>query len=469
MEKIKSTRGITLMALIVTIIILLILAGVTLASLTGEKGIIKEARTAKEMAEKAALEEQVELAIIKAEQKHRNPTIDNVIEELKNNKVISKDDQVNKETGAIRTDLGYEITGKLDDYIGKVSVGDGNTTGDGNQIGGGNTIGGGDTPTPPTPSLPTDDNTKPYLPDDSTTIISNNAETGIIIKDSHDNEWVWIEVPKSIYTSTTTSTDYTAIENAMKTYASIYRNSESKDTWYSTSQHGLTSSQYTELKQSMLKSVYENGGFYIGRYEVGTDTARFSSSDALTTPVVQRDKYPYNFVTCSQAQERASQLKIGNKTSSLMFGIQWDLVMKFIEVKGYLQDGTKVTQSMLRSNSGTWGNYSDVSFDVKRSQVLYTTSPSTKASWNTAANYTKPSSSVLLTTGATVRNSVLGIYDLAGNVSEWTLEYAADTDYPCADRGGSYYHNGSSYAAFNRSYNRTTVASYIRDFRTALW
>ena len=150
LEREKSTnKGITLIALVVTIIILLILAGVTLVSLTGEKGLIKEARTAKELSEKAALEEQVELAIIKAEQKHRNPGIDDVIQEIINNKVISNADQVNKDTGAIRTDAGYEITGKLDDYIGKVSVGDGNTTE------GGNTSGGGDTPTPPTPSIPT--------------------------------------------------------------------------------------------------------------------------------------------------------------------------------------------------------------------------------------------------------------------------------------------------------------------------
>jgi len=92
----RNCHGITLMALVVTIIILMILAGVTIASLTGQKGIIKEARTAKEMTEKAALEEQVELAIIKAEQKHSNPTIDNIIEELKNSKVISNDDQVIK-------------------------------------------------------------------------------------------------------------------------------------------------------------------------------------------------------------------------------------------------------------------------------------------------------------------------------------------------------------------------------------
>ncbi len=467
----KSTKGITLMALIVTIIVLMILAGVTLVSLIGEKGIIKEARTAKEMAEKAALEEQVELAIIKAEQKHRNPTIDDVIQELKNNKVISKDDQVNRETGAIRTDLGYEITGKLDDYIGKVSVGDGNTTGDGNQTGGGNTTEGGDTPIPPTPTLPTDDNTKPYLPEgNDTKIISNNPETGIIIQDSKGNEWVWIEVPKSIFTTTTTNTDYTVIENAMKKYASVYRDSSWTDTWYSKEQHGLTSNQYTELKQSMLKSVFDNGGFYIGRYEVGTETARFANSDALTTPLIQRDKYPYANITCSQAQSLSNQLAIGEKTSSLMFGIQWDLVMKFIEVKGYLQDGTKVTANMLNSDSKAWGNYYDVTFEVKRKEGMYSTSPGVKTSWDTAANYTK-SSLALLTTGATDRNSILGIYDLAGNLCEWTLEYTANTNTPCAKRGGACNSNSSDSASYhyNLGTGGTTYAGVYYGFRPSLW
>lgn len=129
----KNNKGITLIALVITIIVLLILAGITIASITGEKGIIKEARTAKELSEKAALEEQVELAIIKAEEKHKNPTIDDVIEELKNNKVISKNDQVDKETGSIITDIGYEIVGKLDDYIGKESTGDNDPSGGGEE------------------------------------------------------------------------------------------------------------------------------------------------------------------------------------------------------------------------------------------------------------------------------------------------------------------------------------------------
>ena len=151
----KANKGITLVALVITVIILIILAGITIAGLTGEKGLIKEAKTAKELTEVASLEEQIELAIIKAEQKHRNPTIDDVIAEIKNNKVISNENQVNKETGAVHTDLGYLIEGKLNDYIGKTSTGDGNNSGVGNTTENnttdGNTSGEGDIPTLPEP------------------------------------------------------------------------------------------------------------------------------------------------------------------------------------------------------------------------------------------------------------------------------------------------------------------------------
>ncbi|MCI8384771.1 MAG: formylglycine-generating enzyme family protein, partial [Clostridia bacterium] len=365
---------------------------------------------------------------------------------------------VNQETGAIRTDLGYEITGKLDDYIGKTSTGDN----EGNTSGGNNTEGGTTNPPEEKPTLPSTDNTKPFLPEDSE-IISDSLETGVIIKDKNNNEWVWIEVPKTIYNATTTSTDYIAIETAMQSYASVYRDSDYSDTFYSTAQHGFANeTEYNNHKNSMLKSVFENGGFYIGRYETGTQTARFSSSDSLTTPVIQRDMYPYNFITCSQAQTKATELATGGKTSSLLFGIQWDLAMKFIEEKG------AKTQEELRTNSGTWGNYKDVTFEITRG--LYTTASGT---WNRASvtsKYTKPAStSTLLTTGATDRNSTLGIYDLAGNVLEWTLEKTTFTSVPCAYRGGSNGFNASNRPSAYRSNSQTTSAGIAVGLRVALW
>lgn len=111
-----KNKGITLIALVVTIVVLLILAGITIGTLTSDNGVIKEAVTAKEKAEKAEVEEQIEIAILEAEKKYRNPTLDNVINELINNDIIDTKEQVNTETGAITSNLGYVIKGKLDDY-----------------------------------------------------------------------------------------------------------------------------------------------------------------------------------------------------------------------------------------------------------------------------------------------------------------------------------------------------------------
>ena len=53
----KKEKGITLIALVITIIVLLILASVSIAMLTGDNGILTQAKKAKEETEKAAKEE----------------------------------------------------------------------------------------------------------------------------------------------------------------------------------------------------------------------------------------------------------------------------------------------------------------------------------------------------------------------------------------------------------------------------
>ena len=61
--QIKQAKGITLIALVITIIVLLILAGVAISMLTGENGILKQATSAKEKTDKSEFEEQVKLAV----------------------------------------------------------------------------------------------------------------------------------------------------------------------------------------------------------------------------------------------------------------------------------------------------------------------------------------------------------------------------------------------------------------------
>ena len=120
------------------------------------------------------------------------------------------------------------------------------------------------------------------------TVIEGDATKGIVIKDTNENEWVWVEVPKTIYTNSiyltgattpTSNTDYTNIEKIMQNYASSYRNTYFKDEWYSEAQHGFASAEaYNTAKNNMLKNVYDNGGFWIGRYEAGNANATASNT-----------------------------------------------------------------------------------------------------------------------------------------------------------------------------------------------
>ena len=64
-KEIKNTKGITLIALVITIIILLILAGISIVMLSGNNGILNKGITAKERTEEEQLREEISLAVWK--------------------------------------------------------------------------------------------------------------------------------------------------------------------------------------------------------------------------------------------------------------------------------------------------------------------------------------------------------------------------------------------------------------------
>ena len=300
--------------------------------------------------------------------------------------------------------------------------------------------------------------TRPYLPTGFTQVKGTTLKNGLTIQDSTGNQYVWVEVPKTgkVYPtaglSITNFTDeeYTAIETDLHTYTDVYRDGTSyKDEYYS--EVGLTNDQYTNLKKTMLKSVYQNGGFYIGKYETGIENKPKTSGSADTapteTPVIKQNAYPYNYVTCSQAQTLASNMESGNYNTSLMFGVQWDLVLKYLETKG-------TAQADLKKDSTSWGNYSNNLWNITNENLKYAPNGS---GWTSATEKAKVSKSgILLSTGASDDFSKQGIYDLAGNVWEWTLEYTSYSSYPCAKRGGYSNHYGSTYPAACRNGNGTT-------------
>lgn len=427
--------------------------------LTGENGILTQATEAKEANTIGAEKEQIGLAMQSLKMKKQADNFSTIVtpNELQNQLIADGAKNVTVENG------------ENDSLVVKYQNSNNTYTVDQNGEIGEN----GQNPWNPEEggSLPSTSDTKPFLPDGAE-VVEDDLEKGVVIKDSNGNEWTWIEVPKSIYsnieynggTAPTSSTDYAKIESTMQKYTKHYRiaaETTMTDEWHSEAQHGFTSAEaYNNHKNAMLKSVYENGGFYIGRYEAGTNTLRTSKDAELTTPIIQEGAYPYNYVTNKQAQEKSKELATGGRTSSLMYGIQWDLVLKHIETK------QGKTQAELINDSSNWGNYKNASFKIPKGKY----SIDYGQTFRDTPQYSKPSNiSTLLTTGAIQRNNVLNIYDLAGNVWEWTLEKSKFITDPSMVRGGGFEYEGSRYPVSYRNFYSTSYSNFELAFRPSLW
>ena len=315
----------------------------------------------------------------------------------------------------------------------------------------------------------------------------DSFDDGLVITDGYGNEYVWVEVPRTTTVYPTaglnitsfTNDEYTKIENDLHTYTADYRNGTNfSDTFYDASNDEneanksdwfQSEEEYNNAKKKMLGSVYENGGFWVGRYEAGIEDEnnirKETSSTATLVPVSKQNAYPYTWVTRTQAKVLAEKVESGSYTSSLMFGVQWDLVLKYIETK----KSATITdiKTKLNSNSTIIGNYNNNLWNITNADAKYSTD---YGSGFKACPYSKTSNvDVLLTTGAYESFALMNIYDIAGNVWEWTLEKTSDVSGPCAYRGGRYLNNGSDYPANYRNNGRTSGISSSIGFRISLY
>ena len=331
-----------------------------------------------------------------------------------------------------------------------------------------------------TGNLPSRDETKPYFPNSTFSYKEGDLSTGLVIKDSNNNEYVWVEVPTTIYDNTTynnndankpkNADDWEKIKNCLKKYTADYSNSAFKDT----NTDGTT---YLDDYKNMLKSVYTNGGFWIGRYEAGIegDTARTTYTPLKNSEkaVIKPNMIPYNYITRDEAQTLAERMNYNGVKSSLIYGVQWDLILKYIEEKG------AATQDNLKKDSTTIGNYYNSEFTINRGKFAQYGALSDWKNYNseeksdlvTGSKKKKQDSfekGILLTTGATETTNLQNIYDMAGNVWEWTMEFH-NASGPCVCSGGSYYDDGSDSPVKNRSFGSISDSYSTLGFRVGLW
>ena len=273
----KENKGITLIALVVTIIVLLILAGISISMLTGENGILTRAQTAKTKTEESQKDENEKLQ-----------ELEDVINEI--DTVVLK--QGEKATKTQKNNY-------IDQYGNKATIPEGFKV--------------------------------------SKNPIEDDINEGLVIEDDKENEFVWIPVGKIKDSEGATKTielkkyvfndagdiDYarTRVNPSDKIYGSNGYYIEAK-------KDETTVNAHAKDIEKFISSVKRFGGYYIGRYE-----ARKSNDEKLTE--IKTDPV-YNLVTQKEASNKAIGMYIDRNDyeSDLMNQYAWTTAIVFIQKFG---------------------------------------------------------------------------------------------------------------------------------------
>ena len=460
-RKIKE-QGITLIALVVTIVVLLILAGVSISMLTGENGIITQAQEAKENTRGGEVKERVEMAA------NENRTIDytngnpedkttkqEMIDELKEEgKLTSKEVETLKTTnlitiGSINIDFGIlEGNGgnggnhggeRFDDDT-TITIGDDEVS-----IPGGSTIS-----DIPGEYEDVDDGLVIYIipKDETPDWDADDNSNGILDVQEKYDQFVWVPVPNPVLDLSSNfnsldeagikaevqkeidvgrypmaikknATDYIGVlyqftEEGGKVKVELLTNDVNGYKWTPLSTAGSREPAYLSenskadgssynntnpkvsqdlLQQefnTMVEKVSAQKGFWVGRYETSNMTSNNTQDTTNKIKIVKGATNGINNVTWYRmyAQQKAyrSLTEISEtRTSSMIWGSQWDQIMIWMKE---VRNETKNSYYIV--NASEMGNYG-------------------------ATNNPVP-------TGNSEKYKVKNIYDLAGNVSSWTLE-----------------------------------------------
>ena len=279
----NSDKGITLIALVITIIVLLILAGVSIATLTGPNGLLTRANDAKTEMGKSGAKEKVQVEVAGSYDNSGNLDKDMLNKNLENVEGLTSGTPITGFPATVVVD-GYDVT---IDGNGKVTV-EGETTNS-------------DNPNPPTgdtakPGEIVTGGNKEYTDETGTAVIPegfavvtdpDKIENGLVISDKPNddmnntaggNQFVWVPVSKENFETEFVRHDFgkqkIADADFINTKPEINKYYETTPT--STDLTGTTQDTIDEVTK-MYESVNTNGGFYIGRYEAGDSKGKVVS------------------------------------------------------------------------------------------------------------------------------------------------------------------------------------------------
>ena len=198
--------------------------------------------------------------------------------------------------------------------------------------------------------------------------------------------------------------------------------------------NGLGQTRYEMLAQELeqkyleiMESIKKYGGFYIGRYETG------GLSSTAVINKMNTDIGSQNWYTM---YKKCLTLKGNNNniTTMMITGSLWDETLDWIVSSGATNsEGTTLTYQLVGSNSTTFGNYYNATFNYIAKDAEMPTATETKAI----------STSTRIPAGSAEYTKTNNIYDMAGNVWEWTTE--AYSTYNRVYRGGFYNYDGNFY------------------------
>ena len=388
-----KNKGVTLIALAVTIVVMLILAGVTISVLNGENGIVKQAQKAKEESKIKELKEKVRIDIA-------GKRVENINGELRVSvlkEILDKYfDNVPVETQITsETELkAKEEYGKYEMKISDIDVGE---------------------ITYETSYTIFKDVNGEQVPIPEGYIVSENSDEnivnkGLVISDSRGNEYVWISctVNSSSNKLQYKRTEWGVEKDGTDNSRAIKDELTLKDIDVTYSKTDTDNGINEEISKEIVaqinaekESIKKYGGYYIGRYEVGKDNK---------TAVIKAEQEPYVNIKWSKAYELAKGIGGGEgATTYLCSSYSWDTAINFIQNT----TGKNYATSIIGFN-GNW-----------KSQEVKDSSGKVIKPVNTAQR---------LNTGLTT--ALCNIYDMGGNVGEFTTELNPGTSETVVLRGG---------------------------------